>query len=71
MASGLLKSEYKINPNHPIYHYVDGVKHERAEWKHTWENTDRIRLYKLSNVYNHPITNVGNNNALCFLKISR
>ena len=67
MSSGLLKSEYKINPNHPIYHYVDGVKHDRIEWKHTWENTDRIRLYKLSN---YPITNVGNNNVQWFFKLS-
>lgn len=36
MASGLLKTEYKINPNHPIYHYIDGVKRDREEWEVTW-----------------------------------
>jgi hypothetical protein len=45
MASGLLKTEYKINPNRPIYHYVDGVKQDREEWKYSWQG-DRIILYK-------------------------
>jgi glycosyltransferase involved in cell wall biosynthesis len=45
LASGLLKTEYKIDPNHPIYHYIDGVKHDREEWKYTWIG-EYIQLYK-------------------------
>lgn len=45
MASGLLHTEYEINPNYPIYHYVDGVKGDREKWKYEWVG-DRIRLYK-------------------------
>lgn len=45
MDSGLLKTEFKINPNRPIYHYVDGVKQDREEWKYMW-NGDYIYLYK-------------------------
>lgn len=45
MASGLLKTEYEINPNHPIYHYVDGVKGDREKWKYEWQG-DYIRLFK-------------------------
>lgn len=45
MASGLLKTEYEINPNHPIYHYIDGVKADREKWKYEWQG-EYIRLYK-------------------------
>jgi len=44
MASGLLKTEFKI-PDRPIYHYIDGVKADRIEWRHTWDG-DYVRLYK-------------------------
>lgn len=44
MASGLLKTEFKI-PNKPIYHYIDGVKQDREQWKYRWKN-DYIELYK-------------------------
>jgi hypothetical protein len=50
MASGLLKKEFKI-PNKPIYHYIDGVKQDREEWKYRWKN-DYIELYK--DVHFHP-----------------
>lgn len=36
MASGLLKTEFKIDPNHPIYHYIDGVKADRESWNVSW-----------------------------------
>jgi glycosyltransferase involved in cell wall biosynthesis len=45
MASGLLKTEYEIDPNHPIYHYIDGVKADREKWKHEWVG-DSLRLYR-------------------------
>lgn len=45
MASGLLKTEFKINPNRPIYHYIDAVKQDREEWVYTWTG-DYIHLYK-------------------------
>lgn len=44
VASGLLKKEYKI-PDIPLYHYVDGVKGEREEWKYKWDGYF-IKLYK-------------------------
>lgn len=45
MASGLLTLEYKINPNHPIYHYIDGVKQDREEWQYRWSG-EYLILYK-------------------------
>ncbi len=45
MASRLLKKEFKIDPNRPIYHYIDGVKEDREEWKHVFEG-DLLRLWK-------------------------
>ena len=43
ISSGLLKKEYKI-PYIPVYHYVDGVKGTREQWKYTWKG-DYIELY--------------------------
>lgn len=43
--SGLLKTEFKIDPNRPIYHYIDGVKQDREEWKYVW-NGNFISLSK-------------------------
>jgi hypothetical protein len=43
MASGLLKTEFKI-PNRPVYHYLDAVKSDRTVWKYVW-NGDYIQLY--------------------------
>jgi glycosyltransferase involved in cell wall biosynthesis len=45
MTSGLLKTEFKIDPNRPIYHYIDGVKGDREQWNHSW-NGDMLILYK-------------------------
>jgi hypothetical protein len=45
MASGLLKTEFKIDPNRPIYHYIDGVKQDREEWTYVWKG-DYIVLSK-------------------------
>lgn len=45
MASRLVKTEFKIDPNRPIYHYIDGVKQDREEWKHGFEG-DMLRLWK-------------------------
>lgn len=51
LASRLLKTEFKINPIHPIYHYVDGVKQDREQWKWEWENADRLRMWKPAPVH--------------------
>lgn len=45
MASGLLKTEFKIDPNLPIYHYIDGVKSDRESWNYRW-NGNYIELFK-------------------------
>lgn len=45
MASGLLQTEFKIDPNRPIYHYIDGVKADREDWSYTWDG-DYIHLFK-------------------------
>lgn len=45
MASGLLKTEYEINPTHPIYHYIDGVKADREKWRYTWAG-EYVRLFR-------------------------
>lgn len=45
MASGLLKTEFKIDPNRPIYHYIDGVKADREQWSYTWIG-DYVSLYR-------------------------
>lgn len=45
MSSGLLKTEFKINPNRPIYHYIDGVKEDREQWRYSWAG-DYLYVYK-------------------------
>ena len=73
MASGLLKTEFKINPDRPIYHYVDGVKEDRHEWKHSW-NGDTLILYKSlpSSAFQiNNISTVSGNVVYPFLKLSR
>ena len=73
MASGLLKTEFKINPDRPIYHYVDGVKEDRHEWKHSW-NGDTLILYKSLHWSAFQINNVSTvsgNVVYPFLKLSR
>lgn len=45
MESGLLKSEFKI-PYVPIYHYIDGVKDTREQWKYEWvDNFTKLHLF--------------------------
>jgi hypothetical protein len=75
MASGLLKTEYEINPNHPIYHYIDEVKADREEWTYTWRG-EYIYLYKSfirPDMFQTPPTqSVSSTNIpLGFLRISR
>lgn len=70
MASGLLKSEFRLNANHPIYHYIDGVKQDRAEWTYAWEGPDRVKLWKPQTYNFH--ANLGASPApLQFLRLSR
>jgi glycosyltransferase involved in cell wall biosynthesis len=45
MASGLLNLEYEINPDYPIYHYIDNAKHDRNDWTYIW-NGNYIHMYK-------------------------
>jgi glycosyltransferase involved in cell wall biosynthesis len=45
MASGLLTTEFKIDPNVPIYHYIDGVKADREDWQYRWRG-NYIELFK-------------------------
>jgi glycosyltransferase involved in cell wall biosynthesis len=64
MASRLLKTEFKIDPNRPIYHYIDGVKQDREDWNWAWEG-DRVRMWKL------PTLNFNSSNLYPFLRTSR
>lgn len=59
LESGLLKTEYEIPANRPIYHYVDGVKSTRETWKSYWIG-DFLQLYRVSD-----------SRPLSFLKLSR
>lgn len=69
--SGLLRTEFVINPNRPIYHYIDGVKHDREEWRYTWSG-DYIVLTKGTPVFDrNAITQSSGNVVYPFLKISR
>lgn len=71
--SGLLKTEFKIDPNRPIYHYIDGVKQDREEWKYVW-NGDFISLSKPmpTSVLDRFVLDQSSGNAIYpFLKISR
>lgn len=71
--SGLLRTEFKINPNRPIYHYIDGVKQDREEWKYVW-NGDFISLSKLmpTSVFDRFVLDQSSGNVIYpFLKISR
>ena len=73
MASGLVNTEFKINPSRPIYHYIDGVKHDREEWNYVW-NGDYISLSKTvhSSVFDtFAISQSSGNVIYPFLKTSR
>jgi glycosyltransferase involved in cell wall biosynthesis len=72
MASGRVKTEFKINPNRPIYHYIDGVKQDREDWTYSW-NGDYITLRKYQPVPLHTFIpdHSSGNVVYPFLKISR
>lgn len=42
--SHLLTTEFQVNPHHPLYHYIDGVKGDREAWTHTWASPDQLLL---------------------------
>lgn len=44
LQSGLLNKEFEVNPNSPLYHYVDGVKEDRERWRYYWIG-DFLQLY--------------------------
>jgi hypothetical protein len=44
LQSGLLNKEFEVNPNRPLYHYVDGVKEDRERWRYYWI-VDFLQLY--------------------------
>lgn len=72
-SSGLLNTEFTINPNHPIYHYIDGVKEDREEWKYSWQG-EYLNLYKALPVSAFDMrfsAQVSGNVVYPFLKISR
>ncbi len=73
MASSLLKTEFKIDSNRPIYHYIDGVKQDREEWTYVW-NGDYISLSKPlpPSTFDRFVINQSSGNVVYpFLKISR
>ena len=59
LESGLLKQEFVVDPNRPLYHYIDGVKHDREDWSYRWVD-NYLHLWK------QPTTGL-----LPFLKLSR
>jgi glycosyltransferase involved in cell wall biosynthesis len=46
LGTGLLKMEFEVNPNRPLYHYIDGVKEDRERWKYLWTG-DFLQLYQV------------------------
>lgn len=73
VSSGLLKTEFKINPNRPIYHYIDGVKEDREEWSYVW-NGDYISLSKPlpPSAFDRVVIQQSSGNVVYpFLKLSR
>jgi glycosyltransferase involved in cell wall biosynthesis len=73
MASRLLKTEFKIDPNRPIYHYIDGVKADREEWLYRWKG-DYIELYKPFPIiysFTPNVSSISGNVSLPFLHFSQ
>ena len=73
MASGLLNTEFKIDPNRPIYHYIDGVKADREQWSYSW-NGDYVSLFKSFSASSFQLSNLqhsSGNVIYPFLKLSR
>jgi glycosyltransferase involved in cell wall biosynthesis len=70
-ASALLKTEFKIHPNRPIYHYVDAVKEDREKWRYSWIG-DFLYLYRLTEASEFQIVTPKTiKDPLAFLKLSR
>jgi hypothetical protein len=72
MASGLLKTEFRINPNYPVYHYIDGVKQDRESWRYEWKTPDRLHLWKQPSYDFHAhFGSSSSQTPLSFLRFSR
>jgi glycosyltransferase involved in cell wall biosynthesis len=71
MASGLLKTEFSLNANYPLYHYIDGVKQDRAEWSYAWDGPDRLKLWKVPRYNFHSQLGGSSAPVLPFLRLSR
>lgn len=73
MASGLLRTEFKIDPSRPIYHYIDGVKADREQWSYSW-NGDYVALFRTfsASSFEPRLLQQSSGNVIYpFLKISR
>lgn len=70
-ASGLLKTEFSINANHPLYHYIDGVKLDRQDWTYAWDGPDRLKLWKVPRYNFHSQFGASPAPLLPFLRLSR
>jgi glycosyltransferase involved in cell wall biosynthesis len=69
LATGLLNKEFEVNPNRPLYHYIDGVKEDREKWRHYWIG-DFLQLYKVPEPSEFHITAKTPAQPLKFLKLS-
>ena len=69
LATGLLNKEFEVNPNRPLYHYIDGVKKDREKWRHYWIG-DFLQLYKVPEPSEFHVTAKTPANPLKFLKLS-
>jgi glycosyltransferase involved in cell wall biosynthesis len=70
MRSGLLNNEFQVNPNRPLYHYIDGVKEDREKWDYEWIG-DFLRLYRRPDNDKFNIHASEKANPLPYLKLSR
>lgn len=73
LRSGLLNKEFEVDPNRPLYHYIDGVKGEREKWEYEWIG-DYLYLHKKRTPDAFVIQNYSGysgNAPLDFLRISR
>lgn len=71
MRTGLLNKEFEVNPNRPLYHYIDGVKENREQWKYYWIG-DFLQLYYTPIASDFKITATPEiAQPLKFLKLSR
>jgi len=72
LRTGLLQKEFEVDPNRPLYHYIDGVKEDRESWSYEWVG-DYLRLYKRLENFSIPSNyfNTTGNNIMPYLKLSR